>query len=140
VTRLFRAAGQLGVPATYALYFGPVENRGLRCGPAHDVSCESCQRKTISLLPGLRAQFLADGTNWAARQAFEECVALEELADTTQNQVPAIHIGLDPLPAELQRWMTEQQVGARQVAKRIYQMVIRPNEVWESADVASRVL
>jgi hypothetical protein len=139
MTKLFRTARQLCVPAAYVLYFGPVEDRGLQCGPAHAISCESCRRKAIAILPGLRAQFVPEDKHDAAQPAFEQCLALEDFADTAQNQEPAVHIGAEPLPQDLQRWMTEQQAGARTVAKRIYQMIIRPDELWHSADVANRV-
>jgi hypothetical protein len=139
MTKLYRAAQKLSVPSAYALYFGPVGNRGLQCSATHDASCEPCQKKTISILSGLRAQFIPDDQHVAARQAFQECVALEDLADSTQNQEPAVHIRATPLPDELERWMIEPQVGARQIAKRIYQMIIRPDELMHSAAVADRL-
>ena len=140
MTTLFRAAKTLQVPSAYALYFGPVEGRGLQCSPAHAVSCESCRRKTIAILSGLRAGLIPDDKFVSARQAFGECLALEDIADAARNQDPAVYIGAEALPEELQRWMTEPQVGARQVAKRIYQIIIRPDELMHSADVANRVL
>jgi hypothetical protein len=140
MTTLFQAARDLYVPAVYALYFGPVEGRGLRCGPAHADSCEPCRRKTIAVFPGLRARLMPPDRAVSARHAFAECLALEDLADTTQNQEPARYIGVARLPEELQHWMTQPQVGARQIAKRVYQMIIRPNELMESADVADRIL
>jgi hypothetical protein len=140
MTKLFHAAQELQVPSAYALYFGPVEGRGLQCGPAHAVSCESCRRKTIAILSGLRAGLTPHDKSGSAEQAFAECIALEDLADTTQNREPAVHIGAEPLHEELQRWMAQPQKGARQIAKQIYQMIIRPDELMHSADVAERVL
>jgi hypothetical protein len=140
MTKLFRAAGTLQLPSAYALYFGAVDGRGLRCGPDHSSNCEPCRRKTVAILPGLRAQFLADDPIAAARDAFAECAALEDLVDATQDGGPAVYPGMSPLPDDLQQWMTERQVGARQVAKRVYQMIIRPDEVMLSADVADRLL
>ncbi|MEV6843582.1 hypothetical protein [Actinoplanes sp. NPDC051411] len=87
-----------------------------------------------------RTQFVADEKFVAARGAFAECLALEDFTDTAQNQEAAVYAGPDSLPEDVQRWMREPRVGARQLAKRIYQMIIRPGDAMESADVSDRVL
>lgn len=76
---LMKAASDLQVPAVYALYFGPPEDRpDLVCGD-HDEECGRCDLAGVSILTALEAWEISMHPEVAASQSFAQATPLERL-------------------------------------------------------------
>lgn len=136
MSRLFRAAAQLQVPAVYALYFGGVESRGMRCCEDHDADCEQCRRRSVSLITGLQAELASLGTpRDAAALAFNTSMPLEDFVDPVSGTGSIDDLNLSELEPGLRKFLLRGQTGARQIARQLFSIVSADRRWQLSADV-----
>ncbi len=127
---LLASARRFRLPALYMLYAGTPEYRtGLECKHHSEPVCLRCERAGVSVVSALtvqyRAGFLTRGE--LAVDSFQRATPWEDLAD------PALPAGrlwtgalkdyVGPCSERLLRFLTEDQVGAAEIAKRIFSPV-----------------
>lgn len=121
---LIESAEQLEVPAIYGVYTGGmVLRKDLGCRHRLPSPCSACIRMAITMMPAFslspawEQDALADLT-------FAEGVPLEDLGDPLKPAGLVKDVNFRGLPdGELRDFLTEQQTGPREVAKKIFRSV-----------------
>jgi hypothetical protein len=140
--QLIDSAIKFEVPAAYALYFGAVGRRGnLLCrSPEHGDQCSTCQKLTLAIFPAsLTTQIPSGSPTSAAREAYARSSPLEDFADPTSTCASLLFGGDgESFTPELRQFLHEDQNGPRQVARKLLHLMIDPELIELSTDVAAR--
>ena len=132
---LLSAAAILDLTPVYALYLGTGDYREWEpCPDGHrGKRCTSCRKRSISLMPALLAdQAIIDSSN-----TYERSVALEDVCTPTTTWPPFIpSLMKQGLAPALQDFLMTPQMGAREVAKKMIDRVLKVR-AWQFGAVST---
>jgi len=136
---LLDAARQFRVPAMYAVYTGGrVFRRETAC--VHDATpstCLGCRRMAISMVGAYQLATTWESPRTNGLEVFNSSISLEDLVDPSRSTPDLIKMELGPelpttlsffvqdMTAEMESFLTDGQVGPREIAKRIFEAVVR---------------
>lgn len=121
---LIESAEQLEVPAIYGVYTGGmVLRQELGCPHRLATPCSSCIRMAITMMPAFSLS-PAWGQDALANLTFTEGVPLEDLGDPLKPTALVKDVNFRGISeGELRDFLTEEQTGPREVAKKIFRSV-----------------
>lgn len=129
---LLATALQLEVPAIYAVYTGgrlaraehPLHHMHSDGSDEPDVdldACTQCRRMTIGLISAFQVQIGFDSALDTATTFLNDYIALEALVDPALNAGAVHDLNVPEIgDGKLLNWLLHEQLGAREVAKRIF--------------------
>ena len=145
IAALYEAARILSVVPLYCLYGGPPETRAdLNCGSTHQATdCSRCASLGVGLVPALVAErpFTPQrSTDESARRVIAETICVEDLALPSSilcdPRLPDLNLQNVDLSLDVREFLTNSQSGAREVAKRVFDIVSRERSLHFSSSAA----
>ena len=137
---LLDSADFFDVPAIYGVYMGGlIFRRDLACTHGGMNPCTTCKRMAITMMPALSLS-----PDWSqdalAEVSFAEGVPLEDLGDPGRPAGFVRDVNFRELePGELRSFLTDDQLGPREVAKHIFKSISIRRSSQHSAAVAERL-
>lgn len=139
---LLRTANQFNVPAMLSVYTGGrVFRKDLPC--FHGVvgrECLSCQRMAISIMTAYELWHTWESPRDTATMFLNDSIALEDLVDPALNAGSVWDVNLPNIgPGALHEFLTREQEGPREIAKRIFKAVAAQRAMSFTAALAEPV-
>ena len=126
---LFETAEELGVPPMYALYLGTTAFReGVFCRAEVPRVCDYCEAAAVSMVPALLTDAGGGSPRDSMSFAIDSSLPLEWLPDSSK-AVLTWDANFDLLDEDLKSWITTPQHGARGIARRVFDRVVRVRAV-----------
>lgn len=122
---LFETAEALNVPPMYTLYLGTAAFReGVFCRVKPPRVCDYCDAAAVSIVPALLTDAGGGSQRDSMSFAIQNSSPLEWLPDSTK-PVFTWDANFDLLDEDLKSWIVTPQHGARGIARRVFDRVVR---------------
>ena len=122
---LFETAEELRVPPMYALYLGTAAfRRGVFCRAKAPRACNYCGAAAVSMVPALLTHSGGGSQRDEMSFAIQNSLPLEWLPDASK-PVLTWDANFALLDEDLKSWIVNPQEGARGIARRVFDRVVR---------------